>query len=121
MFTVTDGALGSVPPGGGGGAPPPRTAEAAYIIKQNGELQEENRALRAELAKERARASEELRELRAEKDALEGEGDRMETSVRYLRNLQKTLSELHRDGKHLSDGYKWCSAAAERAVVAARA
>ena len=44
------------------------------------------------------------------KDALKDleELDKADASMRYLRNLQRTLATLHVDCKRIADGYKAC-------------
>ena len=95
------------------------TAEASYIVKQNEIMHAECKTLREELLtaekkhteqllKAEKKHADELRELQTLHDALEDDMDKSDASLRYLRNLQKTLAALHVESKEIADGYKSC-------------
>lgn len=92
---------------------PPATSETSYIIKQNESLHIENRELRNKVHDAQDVHGKELRALQAKHDTLENENDALDESMRYLRNLQKTLVALHVEAKELADGYRDCDVSTE--------
>jgi hypothetical protein len=94
------------------------TAEASYIIKQNDSLQTECKEMRLQLQAAEKLHGEEMRALTQQHSDCEDELDKTEASLRYLRNLQRTLASLHQDSKCIADGYRACDKASESAEKA---
>ena len=84
----------------------PPTTETTYIINQNEKLQKDCNELREQISKMQVSYKSDLEDIRTEKDTFEDELDKSESSLRYLRNLQKTLSSLHQESKIITDEYK---------------
>jgi len=85
---------------------PPPSTETTYIINQNEKLQSDCNELREKISTMQTSYQSEIRELQTEKETFEEDLDKTDSSLRYLRNLQKTLSTLHQDSKLITDEYK---------------
>lgn len=82
--------------------------ESSYIIKQNESLHAECRKMREEIVEMQKAHTAAMQGVQLQHDALEEELDKADASMRYLRNLQRTLATLHVDCKRIADGYKAC-------------
>jgi len=93
---------------------PASTESTTYIIKQNETLQSECRELRTKWQTDVRAHSGAIAILKQELADLEAESDRTDASLRYLRNLQRTLASLHHDSAKIAEGYRAMSAASHK-------
>jgi iron uptake system EfeUOB component EfeO/EfeM len=98
--------------------PSATSEEGSYIIKQNEVLQTECKQLRSELTALQKQSTTELNDRQKQCDEFEDDLDKADASLRYLRNLQRTLATLHLESKAIADGYKACCQSTEKHYTA---